>query len=107
MDAFDLPNRAMTLIQEASRLAGHLPEETITTIRRHIAVINSYYSNLIEGNRTLPHEILLAQQGKFSEDPAKRDLQQESLAHIQVQEWLIEKNPSLHSCSTMHSRCEN
>ena len=34
-----------------------IPAQSADTIRRHMAVINSYYSNLIEGNRTLPHEI--------------------------------------------------
>jgi Fic family protein len=60
-----------------------------------MAVINSYYSNLIEGNRTLPHEIRAAQHGAFSDDPAKRDLQCESLAHIQVQDWLAAQAPDL------------
>lgn len=57
--------------------------------------INSYYSNLIEGNATHPHEIRAAQRGDYSGDPATRDLQLESLAHMQVQQWLCEQNPDL------------
>ena len=54
-------------------------------------VINSYYSNLIEGNATRPHEIRAAQLGDFSDDLEKRDLQQESAAHISVQQWISEQ----------------
>jgi Fic family protein len=65
-----------------------------------MAAINSYYSNLIEGNSTRPHEIRAAQRGNYSGDPAKRDLQQESLAHMQVQEWLAEQKPDLDTLFT-------
>jgi Fic family protein len=58
-------------------------------------VINSYYSNLIEGNPTRPHDIRAAQRGDYNADAAKRDLQQESIAHMEVQAWLQQQNPSL------------
>ena len=83
-----LPDKAVQLTIAAAKLAGRMAPETKQTLVRHMAVINSYYSNLIEGNRTLPHEIRAAQEGEFSTDPAKRDLQLESLAHIQVQQWI-------------------
>lgn len=83
-----LPDKSVQLTIAAAKLAGRMAPETKQTLIRHMAVINSYYSNLIEGNRTLPHEIRAAQKGEFSTDPAKRDLQLESLAHIQVQEWI-------------------
>lgn len=83
-----LPDMAVQLTIAAAKLAGRMAPETKQTLIRHMAVINSYYSNLIEGNRTLPHEIRAAQEGEFSNDPAKRDLQLESLAHIQVQQWI-------------------
>lgn len=86
-----LPDKAVTLIRESAKLAG-FPLETRQIISQHMAVINSYYSNLIEGNRTKPHEIREAQQGNFFADPAKRDLQLESIAHIKVQRWLEQQN---------------
>jgi Fic family protein len=91
----DLPGKALLLSTASARLAGRVATSTRHTLIRHMAVINSYYSNLIEGHRTLPHEIRAAQQGEFSRDPAKRDLQLESLAHIQVQQWLMEQNPDV------------
>ena len=84
----DLPDRVSILNRESAKLAGHLNHETAQTIRRHMAVINSYYSNLIEGNQTLPHQIREAQRGNYDSDPTARDHQLESVAHIKVQDWI-------------------
>src|SRR5690554_7975342 len=92
---------ASELNREAAKLTGKLASETAETIRKHMAVINSYYSNLIEGNRTLPHEIREAQRGDFSHDPVKRDHQLESVAHVKVQEWIGGQELALETvCST-------
>ena len=93
LEASGLTDKVIAITKASASLAANLPEETRTTIVRHMAVINSYYSNLIEGNRTRPHEIRAAQQGNFSKDPVKRDLQMESVAHIRVQEWIREQSP--------------
>ncbi|MDH5571148.1 MAG: Fic family protein [Gammaproteobacteria bacterium] len=93
--ASELPDTALHLLSVSARLAGQIPATTRQTIVRHMAVINSYYSNLIEGNHTLPHEIRAAQADKFSSEPAKRDLQRESMAHIHVQAWLEVAKPDL------------
>lgn len=95
-----LPDKAIHLITLSSRLAGQLAPLTLARIEQHMAAINSYYSNLIEGNSTRPHEIRAAQRGDYSGDPAKRDLQQESLAHMQVQEWLLAQKPDIHQLFT-------
>ncbi|MES9904822.1 MAG: Fic family protein [Sedimenticola sp.] len=86
-------DKVIRLTTAAAKLAGSLPVQTLQTVRRHMAVINSYYSNLIEGNKTHPHEIRAAQLGRFSEKAAARDLQKESLAHIKVQEWIDQQSP--------------
>lgn len=90
-----LPDKAMALATLSARLTGQLSLLALATLEGHMAAINSYYSNLIEGNATLPHEIRAAQRGDYSGDPARRDLQLESLAHMQVQEWLREQAPDL------------
>jgi Fic family protein len=90
-----LPDKAVQLVNCAARLTGQLSPLTLVTLTHYMATINSYYSNLIEGNATRPHEIRAAQHGEYSRDAAKRDLQLESLAHIQVQEWLREQQPNL------------
>ncbi len=72
LESSPLPDKAIALSTASAKLAGMLPQETRRTITRHMAVINSYYSNLIEGNNNQPHEIRAAQQGTFLNDPAKR-----------------------------------
>ena len=58
-----LPDKVIDLTARAAQLSGRLTPATRETLQRHMAVINSYYSNLIEGNRTQPHEIRAAQAG--------------------------------------------
>jgi Fic family protein len=91
LGASQLPDKAIKLATSSAKLSGNLADETRNTIREYMAVINSYYSNLIEGNKTRPHEIRAAQKGEYSKDTAKRDLQKESVSHIQLQEWVKEQ----------------
>src|SRR5690606_8274226 len=90
-----LPDKVMQLVQLSARLAGQLAPLTHATLERHMAVINSYYSNLIEGNATRPHELRAAQPGDYDADPARRALQREPLAHVAVQARLPEQQPDL------------
>jgi Fic family protein len=54
-------------------------------------VVNSYYSNLIEGHNTHPIDIERAMRQDYSADQEKRDLQIESQIHIEVQEEITER----------------
>ena len=101
LDDSGLPELVMSMVRADAKLAGHLEDVTKETIRQYMAVINSYYSNLIEGNNTLPHEIRAAQRGEYHDDPVKRDLQKESVAHIHVQNWIRAQDPdqdTIYSC---------
>ena len=95
-----LSDKAWQLNTAAAKLAGQIHPITRKTVTNHMAVINSYYSNLIEGNSTRPFEIRAAQRGDFLADPAKRDLQMESLAHIRVQNWIGEQTVDLNQICT-------
>jgi Fic family protein len=95
LEKSDLPDKAVDLSRHSAKLAGLLSPITLATMERYMRVINSYYSNLIEGNSTRPHEIRAAQRGEYSGDPARRDLQLESLGHMEAQRWLSESNPDL------------
>lgn len=95
-----LPDMAITMTQKSAALSGQLSDHTQSKIVAHMAVINSYYSNLIEGNKTRPFEIRQAQAGDFSSDTKKRDLQMESLAHIAVQQWIDKQSLDLNSLMT-------
>ncbi|SOB74784.1 Fic family protein [Marinobacter sp. LV10R510-11A] len=95
---FDLVNQ---LDRQAAQLARTLPADNANAIRRHMAVMSSYYSNLIEGSLVLPHEIREAQRGHYSDDPVKRGHQLEAVAHIKVQEWIEGQELTLETvCST-------
>jgi len=87
-----LPNRVLELERKASRLGGMANPIVLGVIAEHMRVINSYYSNLIEGNSTHPRDIRRAMAGDYSDDPATRDLQLESIAHIKVQR-ILENDP--------------
>ena len=54
-------------------------------------MINSYYSNLIEGHSTHPIDIERAMREDYSKDQDKRDLQTESKIHIEVQEEITRR----------------
>ena len=90
-----VPDKAMLLSQQSAKLLGQLAPHTRLTLEAYMRVINSYYSNLIEGNATRPHEIRAAQRGDYSADSAKHDLQEESLGHMAVQAWLQKQAPDV------------
>jgi Fic family protein len=48
-------------------------------------VMNTYYSNLIEGHDTRPRDIERALAGQFDNDQRRRNLQMEAAAHVRVQ----------------------
>lgn len=91
IESSGLPALALALERQSARLAGQIAPVTGSVIEAHMRVINSYYSNLIEGNRTHPRDIRRAMKGDYSKDPARRDLQMESVAHIGVQKMLAEE----------------
>lgn len=100
IESSDLPDLVIDLERKASKLGGMASPIVLDVITEHMRVINSYYSNLIEGNSTHPREIRRAMEGDYNDDPAKRDLQLESIAHIKAQEALEADPPSLESLNT-------
>tara|TARA_R110002073_G_scaffold315814_2_gene488466 strand:+ start:84 stop:1304 length:1221 start_codon:yes stop_codon:yes gene_type:complete len=100
IESSDLPDLVIDLERKASKLGGMANPIVLEVITKHMRVINSYYSNLIEGNSTHPREIRKAMEGKYNDDPAKRDLQLESIAHITAQEAFEANPPSLEILNT-------
>ena len=80
-----LADLASELVAQAGHLAGRLHPQTMADMAGMVRLMNSYYSNQIEGNNTRPREIERALAGAFDADPAKRALQQENAAHIRLQ----------------------
>jgi len=92
----ELEDLAYRLTKLSAGLANELPAATLEGVRELLRIINSYYSNLIEGNNTHPIEVERAMRQDYSNDPAKRDRQIESIIHINVQkkiDELLEADP--------------
>jgi Fic family protein len=80
-----LEDMARDLLAKSAALGGQLHPISLEAVTGLLRIVNSYYSNLIEGHSTHPVEIERAMHKNYSQDPAKRELQQENLAHIACQ----------------------
>lgn len=80
-----LQDLALQVIQRSASIGSRQHQVTLHSLRELLRIINSYYSNLIEGHNTHPHDIARAMQQQYDAEPAKRNLQLESVAHITVQ----------------------
>lgn len=65
--------------------AGLLHPRTASNLADLVRLMNTYYSNLIEGHNTRPRDIAAAIEGKFEADNERRNLQLEARAHVRVQ----------------------
>ncbi len=81
-----LEDLALDLATRASGLASQLPPGVRSSVGDLVRSMNCYYSNLIEGHYTHPRDIDRALvHTDYSSDSQKRGLQQEAVAHIEVQ----------------------
>jgi len=93
-----LAHLGLEVIRRAERLCGGLHPVTRHGVAELVRSMNSYYSNLIEGHRTMPADIDAAVRQEFSGDAQRRRLQQLHWAHLETQRWmetaLIEMEPA-------------
>jgi len=68
-----------------AKLGATLNPRTAANLAELVRVMNSYYSNLIEGHVTRPKDIVRALQGKLDHDRERRNLQIEGAAHVRLQ----------------------
>lgn len=79
----------LTELPAAARLLGaRLHPRTAASLAKLVRVMNCYYSNLIEGHNTRPRDIERALANDLDTDQARRNLQIEARAHIELQEAL-------------------
>jgi Fic family protein len=76
---------AAELAAASTALGLRLHPRTAASLAGLVRLMNTYYSNLIEGHNTRPRDIERALAGDFDEDGERRDLQQEAAAHMRVQ----------------------
>jgi len=73
-------------LSAATAKLGHaLNPQTAANLAGLVRIMNTYYSNLIEGHNTRPRDIARAIDGNFDNDEARRNLQIEAAAHVRVQ----------------------
>lgn len=96
-----LTGLAEDLIARSARLGGILHPVTSGTVIAYLKMTNSYYSNLIEDHHTHPVDIERAMAGDYAQEPTKRAMQFEGLAHVEIQDRIDAKltdNTSIEVC---------
>ncbi len=86
----DNPDEALTdlvadLFTESAVLGRALHSQSAGQLAGIVRIMNTYYTNLIEGHHTRPREIEKAIAGEYSGPMERRNLQQEAAAHVRVQ----------------------
>lgn len=94
-----LPEKTADLVANLSAasalLGSSLHPTTAANLASLVRIMNTYYSNLIEGHDTRPRDIERALVGNFDQDNMRRNLQLEAAAHVRVQEqidWMAAEN---------------
>ena len=85
----EVPEAISDLVAELSSAAAKLERalnpRTAANLADLVRIMNTYYSNLIEGHNTRPKDIARALAGEFDADKKRRNLQLEAAAHVRVQ----------------------
>ena len=69
----------------SAKLGVGLHPRTAANLADLVRLMNTYYSNLIEGHNTRPKDIARALEGQLDQDEGRRNLQLEAAAHVRVQ----------------------
>jgi len=88
----ELDDLVVDLVSKASSFAGMLNPVVSKSVGDLVRSMNCYYSNLIEGHDTHPRDIDRAMDEQYSDEPEKRALQKEAVAHIAVQKMIDEES---------------
>src|SRR5258707_6488498 len=81
----DIADVIADLAASSATLGKALHPRTAANLADLVRVMNTYYSNLIEGHDTRPRDIERALAGEFDKDEGRRNLQIEAAAHVRVQ----------------------
>lgn len=81
----EIINAIAELTGASSILGNALNKVTAANLSDLVRMMNTYYSNLIEGHNTRPRDIESALVGKLDSNKERRNLQLEAVAHARVQ----------------------
>jgi Fic family protein len=85
-DAPEVVSDVVAELAAASAALGRaLHPRTAASLAELVRIMNTYYSNLIEGHNTRPKDIARALTGDLDRDKERRHLQIEAAAHVRVQ----------------------
>ncbi|MFM1767943.1 MAG: hypothetical protein RJA22_472 [Verrucomicrobiota bacterium] len=80
------------ILKASGRLTGRVHSPIVLErVAELVREMNCYYSNLIEGHKTIPRDIERAMKRDFSHDEQQRENQQLSLAHIALEQLMGER----------------
>lgn len=85
-----LKDMAQEIITASAGLEGRVAHETAVALGDRLRLINSYYSNLIEGHKTSIPDIESALHKVFSQDPEKKYAQELCAAHVETERRFIQ-----------------
>ncbi len=86
----ELKDMAQEVTARSAALEGRVAPETAAALGHHLRLINSYYSNLIEGHKTTIPDIESALRHHFHEDPEKQYAQELCAAHVESEKTAME-----------------
>jgi len=101
----ELQTLASRLAIGAARIENTFRPHTRVQIARLVRSMNGYYSNLIEGHRTKPHDIERALRNDFSAKKDVREKQLLHLAHLGAQQAMEDLHLSPEALLTTESIC--
>ena len=79
--------KAHTLLQLAGQATGRADASVMQALAVQLRGMNSYYTNKIEGQHTLPSELESALKNQFSPDAEVQRKQRMALAHMTAETW--------------------
>ncbi len=79
--------KAHTLLQLAGQATGRADPSVMQALSVRLRGMNSYYTNKIEGQHTLPSELESALKKEFSTDAQVQRKQRMALAHMDAESW--------------------
>lgn len=88
----ELAELSCEILRRSNALLEQIPSQGCRqAIADLVCGMNSYYSNLIEGHKTLPRDIENALRHDFSDRPAERGNQHLAAAHVEVEKLMRQR----------------
>lgn len=81
----EVTNVIADLVEASTTLGHRLHPRTAASLADLVRIMNTYYSNLIEGHNTRPRDIELALETQIEADNGRRNLLVEAVAHMRLQ----------------------